>query len=241
MTDEPKKLVLNLGCGTTVSDKCVNIDWSSYTRISNNWLLRPVARLLVGPTRITNYDTICKHVKFADLRRGIPYPSSSVDAVYHSHFLEHLDRNSAPSFLSEIYRVLKPGGVQRIVVPDLAKLVDAYLASFKERAIDHDHRVAEMFEQSVRREASGTKMQRPLRRSLENLILGNARARGETHQWMYDEVNLEGLLKEAGFSNVNRVTYDQSSIDSRWSNFGLDVNSNGNERKPDSLYLEALK
>ena len=40
--------------------------------------------------------------------RGIPFPNDSFDAVYHSHFLEHLNKDDAPDFLLECYRVCKP-------------------------------------------------------------------------------------------------------------------------------------
>ena len=42
----------------------------------------------------------------------------------------------------------------------------------------------------------------PLRRKLETLFVGDARRRGETHQWMYDRINLPGLLQEIGFKHV---------------------------------------
>ena len=62
-----------------------------------------------------------------DLRRGIPFPDGSVDAVYHSHVLEHIDRSAVPGCLAEIRRVLRIGGVHRIVVPDLELVVRNYL------------------------------------------------------------------------------------------------------------------
>src|SRR4051794_8321239 len=45
--------------------------------------------------------------------------SASVDAVYSSHNLEHLFRHEVPVALREFFRVLRPGGVAVIVVPDL--------------------------------------------------------------------------------------------------------------------------
>jgi SAM-dependent methyltransferase len=41
------------------------------------------------------------------------------DVVYCSHALEHLYPHEVPKALSEFYRVLKPGGVCIILVPDL--------------------------------------------------------------------------------------------------------------------------
>ena len=51
-----------------------------------------------------------------DLSKGIPFDDNSVDVVYHSHLLEHIDRKNVPTFLKEIRRVLKPRGIHRIVV-----------------------------------------------------------------------------------------------------------------------------
>ena len=50
-----------------------------------------------------------------------------VDAIYASHMLEHLDRAEARSFLAECRRVLKPGGILRLAVPDLRNAAYQYL------------------------------------------------------------------------------------------------------------------
>lgn len=60
---------------------------------------------------------------------------------------------------------------------------------------------------------------------------------GECHQWMYEEVSLSALLREAGFTDVHAVRHQESAI----SGFTLDSNPDGTARKPDSLYLEARK
>jgi SAM-dependent methyltransferase len=171
---------------------------------------------------------------------------SAVDVVYHSHMLEHLDRDVASKFLLEVKRVLKPGGICRIVVPDLESGVRAYLSHissserYPDAAQEHDTYVARLLEQSVRKEASGTSRQKPLRRLLENMLLGDARSRGETHQWMYDRFNLPHLLKKLRYSQVHVLDYKTSLI-KHWSDYGLDVDDEGDQYKPDSLYVEAIK
>ena len=67
----------------------------------------------------------------ADFRHPLPFDSGTVDAIYHSHVLEHLDRDDAKTFLKENARVLKPGGVLRVVVPDLEVVVTHYLDALK--------------------------------------------------------------------------------------------------------------
>jgi SAM-dependent methyltransferase len=181
-----------------------------------------------------------------NLAKGIPFDSNSVDVVYHSHVLEHLDRDVAKSFLAEVYRVLKPRGTQRIVVPDFEVICRNYIShidmcdSNSQEIHQHDSYISEVLEQSVRREAYSTSKKEPLRRLVENNILGDARKRGETHQWMYDRINLKQLLIEVGFTNTSNEKFNTSTIPD-WSNYALDLDKDGNQYKPNSLYIEATK
>jgi predicted SAM-dependent methyltransferase len=52
-----------------------------------------------------------------DVRRGLPFDSSSCEEVLTSHFLEHLASDDVLFLIGEIYRVLCPGGIWSIVVP----------------------------------------------------------------------------------------------------------------------------
>ena len=61
-----------------------------------------------------------------DVRKGIPYPQGAVDTIYSEHFLEHLTQRDGLRFLRECRRVLKPGGIVRIAMPDLDALVSRY-------------------------------------------------------------------------------------------------------------------
>jgi SAM-dependent methyltransferase len=52
--------------------------------------------------------------------------SSSIDAVFSSHNLEHLEAHEVPLALAEFFRVLRPGGMLLATMPDLqsvAKLI----------------------------------------------------------------------------------------------------------------------
>lgn len=51
---------------------------------------------------------------------------SSVGLIYNCHVLEHFKRRDVERVLREWYRVLKPGGVLRVSVPDFAKLCEIY-------------------------------------------------------------------------------------------------------------------
>ena len=224
----------------------VNLDWSMYLLIKRHPLLQRLARAFLSHDRLAKLSRLPDSIAVHDLRKGIPYPDGSVDAVYHSHFLEHLDPPVARRFVREVHRVLKPGGVQRIVVPDLERLCTEYLAHLRAcvtepaRSADHDCYVGAMIEQMVRREAFATREQSPLRRAFERLVVGDARGRGETHQWMYDRINLANLLRAEGYRDVRVERFDSSRIDN-WNLLGLDRNEAGLEYKNESLYVEGVK
>jgi SAM-dependent methyltransferase len=240
--------VLNVGCGTKTSDdpSVINLDWSMYLVIKSNRVLSRLSRLFLSDVRLERLNRLPASIVVHDLRKGIPCSADSVDAVYHSHFLEHLDPPHARSFLQEVWRVLKPGGIQRIVVPDMERLCADYLTHLKlclidsQQAPEHDRYVGGIIEQAVRREAAGASQQSRAWRTIDRLILGDARKRGETHQWMYDRVNLPTLLRSLGYRDVKVERYDTSSIPD-WNRFGLDRNDGDGEYKPESLYVEAFK
>lgn len=47
----------------------------------------------------------------------LPFDADSVEAIYASHFIEHLDQDTANEFIRECYRVLVPGGELEILTP----------------------------------------------------------------------------------------------------------------------------
>ena len=92
----------------------------------------------------------------------------------------------------------------------------------------------------MRKEAYGSSKQNKIVRKIENFILGDARKRGETHQWMYDSVNLKNILNEVGFKNIKVQTFNTSYI-INWNKYGLDLDKESKEYKKGSLYIEAKK
>jgi predicted SAM-dependent methyltransferase len=95
-----RSVLCNLGCGTRHHPEWINIDF-------------------VGDGEV---------VLGYDLRIGIPLQDNSCDVLYSSHAIEHFDRVGARRFLVECRRVLKPGGIIRLVAPDLEGIVRAYLS-----------------------------------------------------------------------------------------------------------------
>ena len=56
-----------------------------------------------------------------------PFEDRSFDAVYSEHMFEHILPMDGSTFLREMYRVLKPGGVLRVTTPDLEKYLLGYV------------------------------------------------------------------------------------------------------------------
>ncbi len=125
---------LNLGCGSRYHPDWINIDIASQ-----------------GPGVIQH-----------DLSQGIPLPDSTCDVVYHTAVLEHLRCSDAKKFLVECFRVLRPGGIIRVGVPDLEKICKLYLSKLdaalqgdKAASNDYDWMMQELFDQTVREKSGG--------------------------------------------------------------------------------------
>lgn len=240
--------LLNLGCGTVTSSRpgVVNIDRSIYLRLRRRKVLSPLVPLVVRGERRAKYDSLPDNILVHDLEKPLPFEDESVDAVYHSHVLPHLDRDAAVSLLQEVYRVLRSGGVHRIVLPDLELLTRDYLdhldicEATPEERWAHDECIARIIELAVRKDAYASRHQKRTRRVLERLVLGDARRRRETTQWMYDRINLEAKLRTAGFREVH-VQNPETSLIPDWPQYGLDTDESGEPRKRRSLYMEGIK
>lgn len=125
--------LLNTACGQRYHKDWINIDFYSDSNI----------------------------VKKVNILSGLPFESNSMDAVYCGHFLEHIDTEEGKIVLNEIYRVLKPNGVIRIVVPDLENICKEYL-KILELAIgnedylkEYEWTTIELLDQMVRNNRGG--------------------------------------------------------------------------------------
>ena len=124
------------------------------------------------------------------LRRGVPFANGTVDVVYHSQLLEHIDREDAAPFLRECCRVLMPGGILPIVVPNLETTAREYVFAFDRMdagvgaPTEHGRAIEGLFEQLSRRKPAATRAQRPTVRLLKSLLRRSAPSAGKTHRWM---------------------------------------------------------
>lgn len=74
-----------------------------------------------------NMDLLGDPVDVAwNLANSLPFDSGSVVAIFHEHLLEHLPLEAGDSFMRECFRVLKPGGILRVGVPDAGRLIRSY-------------------------------------------------------------------------------------------------------------------
>jgi SAM-dependent methyltransferase len=167
-----------------------------------------------------NYDSILfskkNSIRRLDVRKRLPFNDSSVDFVYSSHMLEHLNYNDAVKFLTESLRILKTGAMIRLVLPDLDWIIKSYLE-------DND---ADLFmERSLLFESyNGGWLNR-----LKLFLLGPRK-----HQWMYNSESLKKLLQRVGFNSVEVLVLGNSN----YSNVGsLDLTEGG----PYSIFIEATK
>jgi prepilin-type processing-associated H-X9-DG protein len=67
-----------------------------------------------------------------DLRHGLPFPPKTVDEIYACHVFEHVYWTDLLRLLRECYRVLRPGGGIRFLVPSVEKAIEAYLKGDRE-------------------------------------------------------------------------------------------------------------
>ena len=91
---------LHLGCGTKILKSFINCDINNYKGV--------------------DYPGV-------DILNLSMFEKNSIDLIYASHVLEHIPRTKTFFALLEWNRVLKPGGVLRLAVPDFDATVKVYL------------------------------------------------------------------------------------------------------------------
>jgi predicted SAM-dependent methyltransferase len=119
-----------------------------------------------------------------DFQRPLPFADASFDGVFCEHVLEHFGQDDGERLAREVARILKPGGVFRLIVPDAELVLKAYFEAPSDLV-------------AARGEGQGTAME---------MVNSYFRQRYE-HQFMYDWPTLEQTLRRAGFAQVNRSRF----------------------------------
>ena len=167
---DARELKLHLGCGPVHLDGFINID--------------------IAPAPLA-----------MNVLWGLPFDEGTVATVYLSHLLEHLFYpTDVMALFGEIYRVLAPGGVVRVVVPDIAKCLAAYARG--------DH----AFFAARRENFSWWPADASL---LENFLTyagvgPEPRYLFESHKYGYDFATLAKALAKAGFAEITHSEFQCS-------------------------------
>jgi predicted SAM-dependent methyltransferase len=125
----------------------------------------------------------------ADCAAPLPFRDASVAFIHCEDLLEHLDLAGGKTLLAECLRILRPGGVLRLLTPDLERLIHSV---YQRRDPRHLRWCAE------RLSADGP---------CEALNM-HLRMNGE-HRFVYDGPRLREVLAALGFS-VRRVRWNRS-------------------------------
>lgn len=183
-------LSVQYGCGLSAPDGWVNFDSSPRLRFER-------MPIIASATRLAGAQLFPNNVRFGDIVAGLPIPDASADRVYASHVLEHLARQDVPRALANTLRVLKPGGIFRMIVPDLAWRARRYVESAGKP------NAADLFIESCLI-GDETRPRSPVAHL--RAAFGN-----NGHSWMYDEDGMRALLSAAGFVDIRRCTFNDSA------------------------------
>ncbi len=136
------------------------------------------------------------NAQWGDIVKGLALPDSSCRGVYASHVIEHLSLADARTALRNVYHLLQPEGVFRLVVPDLDRMARDYVNDPNENAC-HEFMTRSMlgWETKPRNLAEYVR-----------LWWGNSK-----HLWMWDDKALCYELSVLGFIDVRRAAFGDSN------------------------------
>lgn len=170
---------VQFGCGHCAPPTWRNFDASPTLRFER----LPV----LGRLYTKNARRFPAGVEYGDVLRGLPVAAGSCAGVYSSHVLQDLTLEQSRVAIRQVLALLRPGGVYRTVVPDLAVAVRRYAES-------DDPLAAYRF---LRETKTGVEATVPRRDKV-------AAALGSRQQWQWDYPSLAHELRAAGFTAVRR-------------------------------------
>jgi predicted SAM-dependent methyltransferase len=157
-------------------------------------------------------NTFCTH----DLRCALPFSEGSVKRILAEHVIEHMDfKDDVPRIFREFHRVLQPGGVVRIIVPDAERFMSAYLNKGSEQWA------------ALGFPTLPSDMNTPIE------LVNHVFHQGGEHCFGWDFTAMEFYLHRAGFAQIIRQTYGKSN------DAELAIDQPNHEKY--SLYVEASK
>lgn len=204
---------INLGCGPKGHDDWINVDWGILAIMHR---FRPFEKVLLKLNLFPEGFNVNwpKNLKLHNCKKGLPYQNDSIDYIYSSHFLEHLKKFQAEKIIVECQRVLKPGGVLRISVPDLELLATkyvqkdaAYFDNIEEIITSKNGNSATLLGDVL---VSNFYPQHFKNKPTFSARVMNIFAR--PHLWMFDYESLQELLSKHGFRNIEKKTFQDGRV-----------------------------
>lgn len=184
------------GAGYTAPPGWLSFDASPTLRIQKLPVVGKMLARLSG-----NADPFPDALRVGDIIRGLPVPAGSVKGLYASHVLEHLSLEDMRTALRHSFELLEPGGVFRLIVPDLLERARRYVSG----AEKGDREAAMTFMESLYMGAETRP--RGMRGRLRTLI-GNS-----AHLWMWDYESMALELERAGFVDIRPAKLGDSGIE----------------------------
>lgn len=176
-----KIIKINFGCFETGLSGWINVDNARrhiiISKIPGLAKALYIFKILRKPIYNLHSQGKFRNIVYGDATKRMKFKSNSVDYIYSSHMLEHIYPKGVKFFLFECKRVLRKGGVLRLLLPDIEYSARQYLKSVK------DPNSANTF---------------------SKLIYATSFKEGykNSHKWMYDKYSLSKILKDVGFSKV---------------------------------------
>lgn len=153
-----------------------------------------------------------------DIRRRLPFADCSVARMLAEHIVEHVDfRDDIPAVFRDWYRVIQPGGVVRIIVPDAKRFLEAYVSD--------DPTLWNLLGWDLEKKPDD--IYTPMH------IVNHIFHQGGEHLFAYDFETIAWALRKAGFSIVEQMSHKVS----RDPQLAIDQENHA----PYSLYVEAVK
>ena len=207
-------MYVQYGCGLSAPEFWINFDSSPTLRLQRIPVISIIANQKVKfPT----------NVKYGDIVKGLPnIEDNSCNGVYCSHILEHLALEDLRLALKNTYKIIRPGGIFRCVLPDLE---DAIVNYMNEKASNPTEASINFMNTTM---LGLTARPKGIKEQLIHL-LGNSH-----HLWMWDNDSLKKEIIDAGFSNVRKCKYNDCS-DERFT----EVENEGRFNK--AIALESIK
>jgi ubiquinone/menaquinone biosynthesis C-methylase UbiE len=190
---------LHLGCELNTPEGWIHLDGSWGAYLAKYPKLRTfLRRFKMFPQHLLDKPwnpDILVH----DLRKPLPFKDNDLTAIYASHVLEHLYLTEAKNLLRECYRVLAPGGILRVVVPDLRAMVMDYVAG--KPGCDWIEPEGSLSPADMLNKRLGLRADSPPRGHIIYRLYSILKD-FHSHKWMYDAESLSKHLEQAGFADI---------------------------------------